>query len=168
MHFIVSLGCQFVFESGFCKLATENLALPMYNKIIERFLNEKVICTRLEFCIYPVIVPGDEKGFISRVLSDKPPVSRPRVRHVENPLKFVVFADVHVDHYYEEGSDIECDLPLCCRNTYKTIYGRDINVTSPKNGKKAGKWGAIGHCDIPFVLFQFILRSPLNPSLTSQ
>jgi len=145
------------YDVEFCEVISKNLVRPMYDKGMERLFNERLLCVKMQFCIHPIIVPADERGFINRVLSDKPPVNRPSPKRVGNPLKIVVFADAHLDYYYKEGSEVDCGLPLCCRDTYKQIYNIDINVTTSGSGKKAGKWGAIGHCDIPYVITSFNL-----------
>ncbi|CAO1430795.1 unnamed protein product, partial [Diamesa tonsa] len=77
---------------------------------------------------------------------DIPPIPKPE--HHELPLpkegapsfKVLHLSDTHYDPYYAEGSNANCNEPLCCRIT----NGRP---TTP-NGA-AGKWGDYRKCDTP-------------------
>ncbi|XP_049544955.1 sphingomyelin phosphodiesterase isoform X2 [Anopheles darlingi] len=75
-----------------------------------------------------------------------PPVSKPEPVELGLPkeaapvFKVLHLSDTHFDPYYAEGSNADCNEPLCCRLT----NGRP---TSP-NGA-AGKWGDYRKCDTP-------------------
>ncbi|XP_021710800.1 sphingomyelin phosphodiesterase isoform X1 [Aedes aegypti] len=77
---------------------------------------------------------------------DFPPVPKPEIREVPLPqegapvFKVLHLSDTHFDPYYAEGSNADCNEPLCCRLT----NGRP---TTP-NGA-AGKWGDYRKCDTP-------------------
>jgi len=47
-------------------------------------------------------------------------------------------ADIHIDFFYQEGSEVNCGKTLCCRD-----YSNDTTT------EKAGFWGTISRCDIP-------------------
>lgn len=60
-------------------------------------------------------------------------------------LKVLHITDIHYDPYYQEGSNSDCDFPLCCRAS----NGR------PKSLKTAaGKWGDYRKCDSPLRLIE--------------
>ena len=63
----------------------------------------------------------------------------------------MVCAEVQVDGYKQQGTEVECGMPLCCRSNYSMIYNTTIQENPAQVKKKAGRWGAIGHCDIPYV-----------------
>ncbi|XP_049295450.1 sphingomyelin phosphodiesterase isoform X1 [Anopheles funestus] len=75
-----------------------------------------------------------------------PPVPKPDPRELGLPkeaapvFKVLHLSDTHFDPYYAEGSNADCNEPLCCRLT----NGRP---TTP-NGA-AGKWGDYRKCDTP-------------------
>lgn len=50
-------------------------------------------------------------------------------------------SDTHYDPEYVEGSLASCNEPLCCR----TASGEVKNDTD-----RAGRWGDLRHCDLPF------------------
>lgn len=54
---------------------------------------------------------------------DFPPVPKPEVREIGLPkdgaptFKVLHLSDTHYDPYYAEGSNADCNEPLCCRVT---------------------------------------------------
>lgn len=52
----------------------------------------------------------------------------------------LLLADTHYDPYYAEGSNADCNEPLCCRLT----NGRPLTPAAA-----AGKWGDYRKCDTP-------------------
>ncbi|XP_037036162.1 sphingomyelin phosphodiesterase isoform X3 [Bradysia coprophila] len=75
-----------------------------------------------------------------------PPVPKPAVVDIPLPkegvptFKVLHLSDTHYDPYYAEGSNADCNEPLCCRLT----NGRPL---TPNNA--AGKWGDYRKCDTP-------------------
>lgn len=75
-----------------------------------------------------------------------PPVPKPPVVETPVPMEGVPFfkvlhiSDTHYDPHYTEGSNAECNEPLCCR----------LSSGRPSNPKAAaGKWGDYRKCDTP-------------------
>lgn len=56
-------------------------------------------------------------------------------------------SDPHVDFKYQEGSVVDCGLPVCCRGEKAT-----------GNQTAAGKFGSYGSCDIPLHSFETIIK----------
>lgn len=75
-----------------------------------------------------------------------PPVPKPEVHDIPIPkegfptFKVLHISDTHYDPYYTEGSNANCNEPLCCRLT----HGRPSTPHSA-----AGKWGDYRKCDVP-------------------
>jgi sphingomyelin phosphodiesterase len=55
-------------------------------------------------------------------------------------IKVALVSDFHVDPYYVEGANTQCDDIICCR--------AESNVSALYEPKKAGKWGDY-NCDLP-------------------
>lgn len=55
-------------------------------------------------------------------------------------FKVLHLSDTHFDPYYEEGTNAECNEPLCCRLT-------NGPAASPQS--RAGRWGDYRKCDTP-------------------
>ncbi|XP_053962392.1 sphingomyelin phosphodiesterase isoform X1 [Anastrepha ludens] len=75
-----------------------------------------------------------------------PPVPKPPVTELEMPkeaapfFKVLHISDTHYDPHYVEGSNANCNEPLCCRLS----SGRPSNPNDA-----AGKWGDYRKCDTP-------------------
>lgn len=55
-------------------------------------------------------------------------------------FKVLHLSDTHFDPYYEEGTNAECNEPLCCRLT---------NGPAASSQSRAGRWGDYRKCDTP-------------------
>lgn len=75
-----------------------------------------------------------------------PPVPKPPVSPLTLPpesattFKVLHISDTHYDPHYEEGSNADCNEPLCCRPTSGPAL-------SPQT--RAGRWGDYRKCDTP-------------------
>lgn len=75
-----------------------------------------------------------------------PPVPKPAPKSLEAPqegapsFKVLHISDTHYDPYYAEGSNAECNEPLCCRAS---------NGPALSPGGGAGRWGDYRKCDTP-------------------
>lgn len=75
-----------------------------------------------------------------------PPVPKPPVLEMPVPkegspfFKVLHISDTHYDPHYVEGSNADCNEPLCCRLS----SGRPSNPNAA-----AGKWGDYRKCDTP-------------------
>jgi sphingomyelin phosphodiesterase len=55
-------------------------------------------------------------------------------------FKVLHLSDTHFDPYYHEGSNADCNEPLCCRLT---------NGPPATPAAAAGRWGDYRKCDTP-------------------
>ena len=140
------LACHFVYNPEFCAIALKNLVRPMLNLGLNRIFNDTVICKRTGFCRYPIYIRDDDRAYTYRVLKDKPPKKHIEVNPNGDTFKFVAFTDIHVDLYYEEGSEALCDISICCRKE-SANKGNKAEPTL-----RAGKWGTLAKCDLPLVI----------------
>ena len=63
--------------------------------------------------------------------------------------KLVQITDIHVDPYYEPGSEASCGEPLCCRSTNGQAKNKD---------RSAGIWGDYRNCDTPVQTLRHVLK----------
>lgn len=68
------------------------------------------------------------------------PVPMPVPKDGAPSFKVLHLSDTHYDPYYHEGSNAECNEPLCCRLT---------NGPAPNKKAAAGRWGDYRKCDTP-------------------
>eukprot|EP00826_Nyctotherus_ovalis_P050693 TRINITY_DN6247_c0_g2_i11.p1 TRINITY_DN6247_c0_g2~~TRINITY_DN6247_c0_g2_i11.p1 ORF type:complete len:321 (-),score=31.76 TRINITY_DN6247_c0_g2_i11:217-1179(-) len=153
---IVRVICTFfVYTPDFCEIAMDNLMRPILGLYLGKAFDEIRLCKKFGFCRYPSFILDDAKAYTYRVLKDKPPRKEVEVDPEGETFTFVAFADVHVDAYYEEGSEASCDIPICCRNKLRTDKDGEPIEKGPV--QKAGKWGTVAHCDIPYrTLYHFM------------
>ncbi|KAK3926133.1 Sphingomyelin phosphodiesterase [Frankliniella fusca] len=75
-----------------------------------------------------------------------PPVPKPEVPEPKVPtegaptFKVLHLSDTHFDPYYQEGTNADCNEPLCCRLT---------NGPALSSLTAAGRWGDYRKCDTP-------------------
>lgn len=85
----------------------------------------------------------------------KPPPQPPNPPAPGAPVSRVLFlTDLHWDHDYLEGTDPDCENPLCCR--------RDSGLP-PASRPGAGYWGEYSKCDLPLRTLESLL-SGLGPA----
>ncbi|XP_066507582.1 sphingomyelin phosphodiesterase [Hoplias malabaricus] len=81
----------------------------------------------------------------------KPPVVPPNPPKPGSPQSRVLFlTDIHWDAEYAEGSSVECQEPLCCRN--------DSGKPSWMH-PGAGYWGTYSKCDLPLHTVENLLQN---------
>ncbi|XP_055336532.1 sphingomyelin phosphodiesterase-like [Paramacrobiotus metropolitanus] len=81
-----------------------------------------------------------------------PDIPKPPVQVISPPspgaktLRVLQLSDLHFDMYYQEGTNAECEDPLCCRKE----GGKPV-------GPPAGRWGDPRNCDSPIRLIENML-----------
>ena len=133
-----------------CRLKTEvclglfdNFDVTLYLNYVKRY-NATIHCSKLGLCSEPRIVKEGLEEYQRKVLLDKPPREYPQSVTSENPMKFVVFTDVHIDPNYTQTKSTHCNSSLCCRNDSPDVHD---------DKDRPGKWGVVGQCDLPYVIF---------------
>ncbi|XP_003379090.1 sphingomyelin phosphodiesterase [Trichinella spiralis] len=72
----------------------------------------------------------------------KPPVQPRQQPKPDQPvLRVLHLADIHFDPQYAQGSEADCNDPLCCH--------KNSTKKSMKVKQAAGRWGTAGLCDLP-------------------
>ncbi|XP_068844634.1 sphingomyelin phosphodiesterase isoform X2 [Capricornis sumatraensis] len=85
----------------------------------------------------------------------KPPPQPPKPPAPGSPVSRVLFlTDLHWDHDYLEGTDPNCENPLCCRQD---------SGPPPASQPGAGYWGEYSKCDLPLRTLESLL-SGLGPA----
>lgn len=80
----------------------------------------------------------------------KPPVKPPVPPQEGVPtFKVLHISDTHYDPYYQEGTNADCNEPLCCRLT---------NGPPRSSATAAGRWGDYRKCDTPKRTVEHMLK----------
>ncbi|KAK8388912.1 hypothetical protein O3P69_020698 [Scylla paramamosain] len=138
--------------SGFCislRIETTRVCLGIVNLMADEvvYVVENLVMSPDEICGFVI---GDICGIpynpyhkwkVAFPPVQKPPVQHPKSSSTGMPtLKVLHLSDTHYDPEYQEGSNADCDEPLCCRASSGP-------VKSP--GDRAGYWGDYRKCDTP-------------------
>jgi len=133
-------------------------------------LGPDYLCSRVLGMCDPVFKDLNQSDYISRVMSDKPEHLKTNdfvdklyesIAASTQPRKTFLaahFSDVHVDLLYKEGTNANCNMPLCCR-------AENGIPADPKDA--ARKWGEY-QCDTTHAvvtkMFEF-LRDEIKPDV---
>lgn len=114
--------------------------LDLYSSLItsafaDVYLDADYMCFKYSFCDEPVYHTENFTEWQDEVLKDMPqPNPWPVPNH--HSFRMLHITDIHIDPLYAIGSDLDCDEPMCCRNSNNSTTG-------------AGYWGSKARCDIP-------------------
>jgi len=115
-------------------------------------INSEEICINLDLCNDVQYEEDSNYRNISHILRNTKPFTN-YGKYTPSPaktLKFVLFADVHIDHDYMEGKPVNCKNNICCR--------KDSKQDPAKPDEKAGKFGHAGRCDLPWATVDSFLH----------
>ncbi|EGR30882.1 ser thr protein phosphatase family protein, putative [Ichthyophthirius multifiliis] len=121
-----------------CKGAIEENAKIVIDMLQKRYTDPNMICPLLGLCpkYYDEINIED---LIKQIEQDKPIVNEYKKEQKNNDKYNILhLTDLHFDEKYKEGASANCKDPNCCREE------------SSESTEKAGYWGYVGNCDIPF------------------
>ena len=144
-HFIalVTQICYLTkYDKKVCDGAIDRYKDIVIDSFIKRFLDGNYVCTVTNMCKDTTEYESID-DYAKRILEDKPaPKEREIVerKNEDNYYKVLQISDIHLDMEYEEGTVVNCNLPLCCRK-----LGDDDTV--PENPILAGFYGTTGKCD---------------------
>ena len=150
------------YGSGICRgLVTDQFYEEGYPILTDKLLTERSLCTFiLELCDMEKWKKIDVKEWVEDKVSSKPKIAQHN-NFVNNlyhdfqlkeskkePIKIVMFADLHIDYDYTPGTSSECGKILCCRSD-----------SGPPKGPAdtAGYWGDY-KCDPPEQLVQSMFK----------
>ena len=118
--------------------------VQLYHKIfldtlVDKFFNPRLSCENMNAC------PKTRKflnyqDFIAKIQPGKPADTKWPTPTKRDSYKVLHLTDIHIDQFYEIGSDAHCGQLICCRK----------ESGAPKTpADAAGYWGSVGDCDIP-------------------
>jgi len=143
-------GCTAASSLGYevCKGAVNEMAYIALDSLSDHYLDPEYMCYTLDMCTSPSYYNANFTNWLTKVFEDKPSSTQQPVSSGETFL-FGQMTDMHIDMFYQEGSNADCGIPECCREWL---------------GKgNAGYWGDY-NCDIPIRTFELGVKqmSELN------
>lgn len=120
------------------------------SSLAKHYFDPEWACSTLEFCDSPIYVRENFTEWQANVLKSKPVTPAPASTSETPTLRFGHVSDIHVDIYYQEGTNNNCGLPVCCRSW---------------NGPgESGVWGDY-NCDLPIKTFEVGLQQLAEQNL---
>lgn len=120
-----------------------------------RYLSSEFICGEALKACPQSYVYLDPMDYVRDVLKDKPNKTYPypKPEQVKSTYRVLHLSDPHVDIEYLEGSNAQCDEPLCC------MYHSGV---APNSSAAAQFWGTDANCDPPFRTFEAFTKFAEN------
>lgn len=169
---IFTLICSIEQDYAVCDGAVHNMTDVIVPQLVELLTSPSYGCSRLlGFCDTPVWKTLDPQDYIDNILADKPDflkdndyINKEYEKINEDTeerktVKVMHITDIHLDFDYKEGTNANCNEPLCCR---------PINGPAPTPADAAGKYGS-ALCDLPPItaelMFKYIRDMDATPDL---
>ena len=102
---VLSFLCSFAMDNDVCHGVIQHYGDVVITALIERYMNEKYVCTKLYMCSTEHYIELDADKYAYDLLSDKPKLVEKKLKlegkDSEN-LKVLHVSDIHVDLMYLE------------------------------------------------------------------
>lgn len=131
--------CSLFEHHEICKGLMDLYGPGYTDQILEKYLDAHYVCSRIGSCERPKYVVEDLAQYEQKVLADMPKIE-PWPQTGEETFFVLQITDMHIDFFYQAGSDVDCGWPICCRS----------------GTGDAGYWGSRSACDLPpqtFIAF---------------
>ena len=120
LHLLCTNICNIKLRYDICSIAVRKYGPVFLNSLIKKFIDPEVICTSLRVCSPKTTFESPEE-YVHKILQSKPnsiqaPKSFPKD---SKNFTFIQLADVHFQIDYKENTMVNCEIPLCCRNSMK-------------------------------------------------
>ena len=153
LHIFCSLVCSIKLRKDICYAAVGRYGPIVIENTLKRLLNSENICTSLYIC-EPSIEYESIEDYAKRILKDNIN-NNIKENDIKNNIdinnkkefNFVQITDTHIQLDYQIGKVINCNIPLCCRDTPEELGFKNNKNHEGKEIKYSLKYGAVGKCD---------------------
>ena len=152
LHSFSAFICSFALRKDICYAAVGRYGPVVLENTFKRLFNKEKICTSLFIC-KPSIEYESIEEYARRILKTKN--NNKKVQNELNKnknstgkeLTFIQLTDTHLQLDYKEGKVINCNIPLCCRDTPEELGFKNNKNHKGEELKYSKKYGAAGKCD---------------------
>ena len=158
LHFLCSLVCNIKLRKDICNAAVARYGPIVIETTFKRLFNSENICTSLYIC-EPSIEYESIEDYAKRIL--KTNLNNIKENYIKNNINintnnnkdlnkefnFVQITDSHIQLDYQIGKVINCNIPLCCRDTPEELGFKNNKNHEGKEIKYSLKYGSVGKCD---------------------
>ena len=149
LHNFCTFVCSLALRKDICHSAIGRFGPILLENTFKRLLNKEKICTSLFIC-KPTVEYESIEEYAKRILKKK----NTNTKKIEtnnnfnlNNFSFIQITDSHLQLDYQENKVINCNIPLCCRNTPEELGFKNNKNHKGEELKFSKKYGAAGKCD---------------------
>ena len=151
LHSFSTFACSFALRKDICHAAVGRYGPVVLENTFKRLFNREKICTSLFIC-KPSIEYESIEEYGRRILKSKNSKNNKIEKNDKNHLtekefSFIQITDTHLQLDYQENKVINCNIPLCCRNTPEELGFKNNKNHKGQELKFSKKYGAAGKCD---------------------
>ena len=152
LHNFSTFACSLFLRKDICHAAVGRYGTILLENTFKRLFNREKICTSFFIC-KPTIEYESVEEYAKRILKtkniNKKIETNNNINKVsgENEFSFIQITDTHLQLDYQENKVINCNIPLCCRNTPEELGFKNNKNHKGEELKFSKKYGAAGKCD---------------------
>ena len=148
LHKFSTFSCSFFLRKDICYDAISRYGPVLLESIFKRLFNKEKICTSLFLCKASKEYESIEE-YARRILKNKNSNNKINQKNNSNnkQFSFIQISDTHLQLDYQEGKVVNCNIPLCCRNTPEELGFKDNKNHKGEEIKFSKKYGSSGKCD---------------------
>lgn len=155
LHSFSTFWCSFALRKDICHAAIARYGPVVLENIFKRLFNKEKICTSLFIC-KPSIEYESVEDYARRILKTKNNNKKEKNKannyknskdSKDKEITFIQLTDTHLQLDYKEGKVINCNIPLCCRETPEELGFKNNKNHKGEELKFSKKYGSVGKCD---------------------
>ena len=155
LHSISTLICSIALRKDICSEAVARYGPSVIENTLKRLFNSESFCSSLYIC-NPSVEYESIEEYAKRILKNKKPkkeddknikINNNIVNISNTEFRFAQITDTHLQLDYQIGKVINCNIPLCCRNTPEELGFKNNKNHKGEDIKYSLKYGASGKCD---------------------
>ena len=147
LHTFTSFMCSFFLRKDICDSAIDKYGPIVLESTFKRLFNKEKICTSLFIC-KPSIEYESIDDYARRILKNRNEKEKnisPSNNNTE--FSFIQVTDIHLQLDYKENKVINCNIPLCCRDSPEELGYKNNKNHKGEEILYSKKYGAVGKCD---------------------
>ena len=170
LHTFCSLVCSIELRRDICYAAVGRYGPIVIENTLKRILNSESICTTLHIC-KPSIEYESIEDYAKRILKTKVNSLQKNnknnldVNKKNTEFNFAQITDSHIQLDYQIGKVINCNIPLCCRDTPEQLGFKNNKNHEGKEIRYSLKYGAAGKCDGNIEVLKSVSREIKNKNI---
>ena len=152
LHIFCTLVCNIALRRDICYAAVGRYGPIVIENTLKRLLNAETICTFLYIC-KPSIEYESIEDYAKRILKTNMNkiinnnLNKELNTKIKSEFNFAQITDSHIQLDYQIGKVINCNIPLCCRDTPEELGFKNNKNHKGEDIKYSLKYGAVGKCD---------------------